>query len=276
MAKENQDTVSEVDDVSPSESEIDDRAAGDDESAGSELLTETNFDDASDPAEAGEASEHGDETVHDYEREPVVSAPPSLAMWLSDELRPSPSKSVPPAALSPVDPPETLAPVAVPQTELSEEDLAVLPPGSRPGQSRSTLRTAVIVLLGAAAAVFLFSYARSPATGPQPQLEAAAQPVTADGLDQGVVPPSPPAPGDAASNEATSADEPATRGLGHGRWVPPASTDQAALDEEARLRGPSVGRFPDLPAEYWSELRRRELEAKAERLRQLANESLAP
>lgn len=267
MAKENQDTVGEVDELPVSDAETEA------ENATGATVAETNLDDADERTEADglQALEDDEAPSQDPEPDAVVSAPPSLALWLSDELRPSPSKSAPPMAPASVDHPETLAPVAVPQAELSDEDLAVLPPGSRPGESRS-LRTAVIVLLGAAAAVFLFSYSRSPATAPQPHTEPAAQPVAADPVDRGSAPP-PARVTDVAPPSESTSDEPAARRLGHGRWVPPTSDDETALDEEARLRGPSVGRFPDLPAEYWSELRRRDRESKAERQRQLAEEA---
>ncbi len=268
MAKENQETVGGADELPLNDSEFegtehDDQSEGDDTpfvGHGARHETADLFGDGSDR----------DATGDDH----VVSAPPSLAMWLADELRPSPSKSAPPLAPASVGHPETLAPVALPQTELSEEDLAVLPPGSRPGESRAGLRAGILLLLGAAAAVFLFSYARSPATAPQAPTEAAAQPLT-DTVDRGSAP-SPARANDFASPEATTTDAPAARRNAHGQWLPPAAGDETALDEEARLRGPSVGRFPDLPAEYWSELRRKELESRAERQRQLAAEALAP
>lgn len=265
MAKENQETVGEADEMPVNDSGIE---GSERESEGDDELFE---DDGAHFEATGEILADNTEGADEAEHDRVVSAPPSLALWLADELRPSPSKSAPPVAPASVDHPETLAPVAVPQTELSDEDLAVLPPGSRPGQSRSGLRAGILVLLGAAAAVFLFSYARSPA--PQKHTEAAAQPVAAHGVDRGTAP-SPARATDVAPPAAATTDEPAAHRGGHGRWFPPASADQAALDEEARLRGPSVGRFPDLPPEYWSELRRKDLESRAERQRQLAADML--
>lgn len=269
MAKENQETVGEVDELPVDDSGLEGAVQ---ESEADHVHSES---DAAELAGAGEVLEDSSEGSVEPEDYPVVSAPPSLAMWLADELRPSPSKSIPPVAAASVNTPETLAPVAVPPTELSDEDLAVLPPGSRPGASRSGLRAGILLLLGAAAAVFLFSYARSPATGPEPHTQAAAQPVAANANDPstGLAPAR---ATDVAPPTATTADEPSARRTGHGHWVPPAVEDETALDEEARLRGPSVGRFPDLPAEYWSELRRRDLESRAERQRQLATETLEP
>ncbi|HEU5073293.1 MAG TPA: hypothetical protein VFU02_03955 [Polyangiaceae bacterium] len=251
MAKENQKTVGEVD-------ELDEPV-----SVGAGSLA------------ANEDTAHDSGRERDSGREEVVSAPPSLALWLADELRPSPSKSLPPAAPVSVDHPETLAPVAVPQTELSEEDLAVLPPSARPGRSGSALRSGILVLLGAAAAVFLFSYAWSPTSAPQAHTEPAAQPLPAAAVAPGPVAP-PAAAGDVAPFTTETSDETTARRIGHGRWLPPVSDEAAALDAEARLRGPSVGRFPDLPAEYWSELRRRDLESRAERQRQLASGASEP
>jgi len=286
MAKEIQDTVGEVEDmpVIDSETEQAERTSGalglvagsNQEAPGD--FSETNFEgegegDADAEAEAPEDAmlEASADEQDDAEHAAVVSAPPSLALWLSDELRPSPSKSKPPIAAATVDQPETLAPVALPPAELSDEDLAVLPAGARPGGSRSSARYGVLALLGAAVAVFLFSYVRSPSTTPQVHTEPAAQPVPHDAVDRGTAAP-PARVDDAAPPTETTADEPAARRLSHGRWVAPTPEEQEALEEERRRLGPSVGRFPDLPAEYWSELRRREQEGRAERERELSTD----
>ncbi|HWO11050.1 MAG TPA: hypothetical protein VNN80_16260 [Polyangiaceae bacterium] len=285
MAKETQDTVGEVDamPVHDSETELEERES----SKVGLAMSSAAENDEDDPESADEPSDASSETAGDQpendeevleasgsESAPLVSAPPSLALWLSGELRPSPSKSMPPAAPPSAEHPETLAPVAVPQAELSDEDLAVLPVGSRPGESRS-LRNAILAVLGVAAAVFLFTTSWSPRKSPEGHSEAAAQPVPGEAVEQNA--PVPPArTADLAPPSDTASEEPAATRSGHGRWVAPAAGTDEALDEEARLRGPSVGRFPDLPQEYWSELRRRELEGKAERQRQLLEESLAP
>jgi len=283
MAKETQDTVGEVDTmpVHDSETEFEERESSKVGLAMSSADDDDDRESADEPSDAssetaGDQPENDDDHVleaSDSESAPLVSAPPSLALWLSGELRPSPSKSMPPPDPPSSEHPETLAPVAVPQTELSDEDLAVLPVGSRPGESRS-LRNAILAVLGVAAAVFLFTTWWSPRKSPEGHNQVAAQPVPGEPVEESA--PVPPAhksdvapPGEAAS------DEPAAARSGHGRWVAPAAGTDEALDEEARLRGPSVGRFPDLPQEYWSELRRRELEGKAERQRQLLEESLA-
>jgi len=289
MAKETQDTVGEVDEmpVNDSATEADEResskiglamnpatadgdAADEADAESGDEPSETNFETDGDPAEA----EHEVLEANDSDGAPLASAPPSLALWLSGELRPSASKSLPPAAPgSVVEHPETLAPVALPQAELSDEDLAVLPVGSRPGESRS-LRRAVLAVLGVAAAVFLFTTWSSSRRSPQPHTETAAQSLPGEPVETSAPRPAPSpdvTPPSEAANEA-----PATSRTGHGRWVAPEADTDEALDEEARLRGPSVGRFPDLPQEYWSELRRRDLESKAERQRQLIEQSLAP
>lgn len=270
MAKENQETVGERDELPPNDLGIE----GEHYEGANDDVYYSESDDAR-LETSGELVDHTPGTFdEETEDRHVVSAPPSLAMWLSDELRPSPSKSTPPVAPVSIAPPETLAPVALPEAELSDEDLAVLPRGARPGASRSGLRAGLLLLLGAAAAVFLFSYARAPASAPQPMFtEAAAQPVAAP-IDRGV--PAAPAPAaETANPEETTADRPTQRAA-HDRRLPLTVAEESALDEEARLRGPSVGRFPDLPPEYWSELRRRELESRAERWRQLAVETPAP
>lgn len=290
MAKETQDTVGEVDEmpVSDSATEADEResskiglsmnlattdagAADDADAESADAPSGTSFESDGDQLEDSE-----DEALEasDSESAPLASAPPSLALWLSGELRPSPSKSLPPAAPLSVEHPETLAPVAVPQAELSEEDLAVLPVGSRPGESRS-LRKAILAVLGMAAAVFLFTTWSASRKSPEPHTEAAAQPAAGEPVELSA--PVPPArtPDVAPPSETATETAAATR-TGHGRWIAPVANTDEALDEEARLRGPSVGRFPDLPQEYWSELSRRNLEAKAERQRKLLEESLAP
>ena len=293
MAKEIQDTVGKVEDVPVMDPETEEAElasgglglvagsahADSDREAPSEDFSETNFEgegnaDAEAPDDA--AFEASADDQHDAAHAGVASAPPSLALWLSDELRPSPSKSKPPLAPATVDQPETLAPVALPQAELSDEDLAVLPAGARPGQSRSSARYGVLALLGAAVAVFLFSYARSPSNPPQVHTEPAAQPVSHEAVDRGT--PAPPAQAqDIAPPSETTTEEPAARRVGGGRWVAPTPEEEAALEAERRRLGPSVGRFPDLPAEYWSELRRREQEGRAERERELSTgDAFAP
>jgi hypothetical protein len=131
----------------------------------------------------------------------------------------------------------------------------------------------MLAVLGVAAAVFLFTTWSSSRKSPQPHTEAAAQAEAGELVAPSA--PLPPRTPDVAPPIETATEAPASR-TGHGRWMAPAADTDEALDEEARLRGPSVGRFPDLPQEYWSELSRRNLEAKAERQRKLLEESLAP
>ena len=286
MAKETQDTVGKVDEmpVNDLETEVEERESSkvglaassaterdEDDTEGADEPLDTDAETAGDEPENDE-----DEALEasDSEGAPLASAPPSLALWLSGELRPSPSKSTPPVAPPSAEQPETLAPVAVPQEELSDEDLAVLPVGARPGESRS-LRNAILAVLGVAAAVFLFTTWWSPRKSPQQHTDAAAQPVPGEAVEQSA-PVAPRRTADTAPPGETAGEEPAATRTGHGRWVAPAAATDDAMDAEARLRGPSVGRFPDLPQEYWSELRRRELESKAERQQQLLEESLAP
>ena len=259
MAKETQDTVGEVEEMP-----VNDSASEADERESSKIGLAMNP--ATADADAADEASDSDGT-------PLASAPPSLALWLSGELRPSPSKSLPPAGPISVEHPETLAPVALPQAELSDEDLAVLPVGSRPGESRS-LRRAVLAVLGVAAVVFLFITWSSSPKSPQVHTEAAAQSLPGEPVEAS--PPRPAQTSDVTPPSETANEEPAASRTGHGRWVAPEADTDEALDAEARLRGPSVGRFPDLPQEYWSELRRRDLESKAERQRQLLEQSLSP
>jgi len=90
MAKENQEIVGEVDEMPENDSGIEgaerENESDDDHAEGEGVRLEDTGDVLEDSTEAS------DEVEHDR----LVSAPPSLAMWLADELRPSPSKSTPP------------------------------------------------------------------------------------------------------------------------------------------------------------------------------------
>ena len=280
MAKEIQDTLGEVDEMPMSESTTaDDELEGDADSfeasaATDEDLpldpTETKFDDEVVP---GEDDQEAVSDEDDAERDDSAPAA-TLALWLADELRPSPSKSLaPPAPM--LESPETLAPVAVPPEELSDEDLAVLPAGVRPGQSRSPWRKLLVAGLGALAAVFLIGYLRQPTPPRTVDSTTAAEPTPGDPTVRTSAA-APTTPADVASSTETTAEEPVEKQLRH--WVPSTAVPEADYSDDPMRgpRGPSVGRFPDLPPEFWSEMRRRELERRAESAQQSTADPLEP
>lgn len=212
--------------------------------------------------------------------EVTAEAAPSLANWLSEELRPTASKSAPPPAdgageadetevlaatassLTPPPSPETLAPLALPSDELDDEDLAVLPLGSRK-QSSSLMGKVLVAALGALVAIFVFTKFWSPGTTALPNDETTAAPAAAaPGSDPIAAPPQPTGVDDPAAPPAESTDVP-TKPSYHGPWLAPRPAAEDETEEQRRARGPSVGRFPDLPPEHWSELRRKERERRA-------------
>jgi len=169
---------------------------------------------------------------------------------------------------------ESLAPVAVPPAELSEEDLAVLPPGARPGQSRYRFARVALAALGALAAVFLFGYLRRPAPPETVESATAAEPAPGDPTLRTTAA-APGTPTSLASPAETTVEEPEQKQLRY--WGPSTAAPEADSDDPMRgPRGPSVGRFPDLPPEFWSELRRRELESRAENGQPPAADPLEP
>jgi len=274
MAKEIQDTLGEVDEMPMSESTTaDDELEGDADSfeasaATDEDLpldpTETKFDDEVVP---GEDDQEAVSDEDDAERDDSAPAA-TLALWLADELRPSPSKSLAPAAPH-LESSETLAPVAVPPEELSEEELAVL----RPGHSRAPWRTVLVAGLGALAAVFLIGYLRQPTPPKTVDSTTAAEPTPGDPTPRT----SAAAPtANVASSSETTAEEPAEKQLRH--WLPSTGATEADDSDDPMRgpRGPSVGRFPDLPPEFWSEIRLRELERRGESAQQPAADPLEP
>ena len=193
------------------------------------------------------------------ESEPAISS--DFAHWLTGSLHPSASKSVPP----PVGPgeddaglvttPETLAPQVMSSEELDEEDLAVLPTSARRSGPRAWLGKFTVGAMGAAAAVLMFGYlwwqeAPEPSSGPTPPAAAAApaavthEPVSRAPIDD--------------EQPIAEPESPAAR-PSFGRWIPPVAAPADDSDETfAGPRGPSVARFPDLPAAVWSYLKQTE------------------
>lgn len=216
---------------------------------------------------------------------------PSLANWLSGELRPSPSKSVPPpggtdsdveqneseigaasvgvaaGSLIPPPSPETLAPLALPSDELDDEDLAVLPVGAR-GRSPSMVGKVLLAALGALVAILLFTKFWSPAAPTPPETAATAAPVVEQPNADAVA--RHPVQADPASPTAEQASEAPAGHTYRGPWLPPHPATDDDAEATRRARGPSVGRFPDLPPEHWSELRRKEREQRAQRAAEAA------
>src|SRR6187399_436757 len=209
MAKEIQATLGEVDEMPMSKSTTEgDELADDADSFEASAATDDDLPDESvDPSETNFDDEvvPGEDDQEDAERDDSAPAA-TLALWLADELRPSPSKSLaPPAPM--LESPETLAPVAVPPEELSDEDLAVLPAGVRPGQSRSPWRKLLVAGLGALAAVFLIGYLRQPTPPRTVDSTTAAEPTPGDPTVRTSAA-APTTPADVASSTETTAEEP--------------------------------------------------------------------
>jgi hypothetical protein len=200
-----------------------------------------------------------------------------LSSWLAGGLRSSPSKSVPPAATpessgaSAAGSPETLAPQVMDPEQLDDEDLAVLPGR---GRSKGTLgeRTrgwvhtrgrVAVAALGALTALLAFGYTwwQTDSNGSHGTDSPAAQtPAQASPDHQ---PPAAPSKGGtdvSGATNATDADQAAATNPRRwvGAWAAPASEGVDETDAVNFPGGPSVARFPDLPAEFWSELRRKE------------------
>ncbi len=219
-----------------------------------ELSAETAIDGTS--AEPASAEPQG-ESLHE--------APSSdFAHWLTGSLRPSASKSVPPPAApaedAPLATPETLAPQVMNSEELDEEDLAVLPMGARRSGSRLWLGKVTVAAMGAAVAVLMFGYhwwQDAPEPGSDDSLPTvAATPADTEG-QPAVAHGSTPLP---SEDEKAEPDDASTK-TRLGRWIPPVALEEGEQNDTARgPRGPSVARFPDLPAAVWSYLRHAERE----------------
>lgn len=220
----------------------------------------------------------------------VLPAPDALdasqadfGRWLTSELRPRGGSVPPPDALmAPEQPdalaaqvqPDSLAPQVWPELdgpritlvpELDDDDLSVLP--ARPKalalfgspQGRRSVAAVGVVLLA-----FGFFLMRGAESVPGSAESAAAAEVIGTRTPAVLLPPPPEVLPSEPDESAVEEEAPATVGKGGAKWPEPAEARDPATPRY-RLGGPSVARFPDLPAPKLSELARDGQQAASER-----------